>query len=47
MKKAWLKFLVFIAEKIYHFNNNIIYFCEVYIYKIRKKGDYLPELGEK
>lgn len=47
MRKTWLKFLFYIAKKIYHFNNKIIYFCEVYVYKTRKKGDYLPELGEK
>lgn len=47
MRKTLLKFLVYIAKKIYHVNNKIIYFCEVYIYKTRKKGDYLPELGEK
>ena len=47
MRKTWLKFLVYIAKNIYHFNNKIIYFCEFYVYKTRKKGDYLPELGEK
>lgn len=46
MRKTWLKFLVYIAKNIYHFNNKIIYFCEVYVYKTRKNGDYLPELGE-